>query len=175
MAVNNTEFSTTKQENVLLECIAPSRPFKPRTREFYRTIGAIVLLIAVILLFIREILLIGVVVATLFMFYVLSSVPPEKMKHKITPLGIETGTYFHRWEMLYEFWFDEKYGERMVVIRTLIGFPSHLIILLGDISPDRVRKLLSDKLPFRERPEKTWLDRAADWLGKNIPLEKASS
>lgn len=169
------EVTNTKQENVLLEWIAPSRPFKPRTREFYRTIGAIVLLIAVILLFIREILLIGVVVATLFMFYVLSSVPPEKMKHKITTLGIETGTYFHRWETLYEFWFDEKYGERMVVVRTLMGFPTHLIILLGDVSSDKVHRLLSDKLPFRERPEKTWLDRASDWLAKNIPLEKASS
>lgn len=174
MATPGVEVST-KQENVLLEWISPSRPFKPRTREFYRTIGAIVLLIAVILLFIREFLLIGVVVATLFMFYVLSSVPPEKIKHKVTILGIESGTYFHRWEVLNEFWFDEKYGERMVVVRTLLGFPSHLHMLLGDVSAEKVRKLLSDKLPFREQVEKTWLDRSSDWLAKNVPLEKASS
>ena len=163
------------EDNILLEWSSPSRPFKPRTREFYRTIGSLIFLVAVILFFIREFMLIGVIIATLFMFYVLSSVPPEKIKHRITALGVESGSYFHRWEELYEFWFEERMGSELIVVRTLLGFPTHLQLLLGDMSKDKIKKVLADKIPFRERVEPTFLDKASRWLSKNIPLEKASS
>lgn len=164
-----------KEENILLEWSSSSWPFKKRTREFYRTVGALIFLLSVILFFFQEFLLIGLILATFFAFYVLSSVPPEQMKHKITTLGVETANIFHRWEVLHEFWFDERYGEKIVVIRTLLPFPTHLQMLLGDISPDKIQKALADHLPYKEKIEKTWLDNAAAWLSKNIPLEKASS
>jgi hypothetical protein len=60
--------TSSKQENVLLEWISPSRIFKPRSREFYRTVGSIIFLLAVILVFVREFLLIGVILALFFVF-----------------------------------------------------------------------------------------------------------
>lgn len=167
--------ATSKDEHIQLEWVAPARPFQPRSREFYRTALALIFLIVVVLFFIREFLLIGGVIATFFVFYVLSTVPPEKIRHRITKLGIETGNYFHRWEEFHEFWFDERYGQPMLVVRTLLGFPTHLQLLLDDVNKEKVKRLLLDKIPFKDRVEKTFLDRASEWLTKNIPLEKASS
>lgn len=170
-----TEGAVKKDENILLEWKSSSWPFKKRTREFYRTIGALLFLLSVILFFFQEFLLIGLIVATFFAFYVLSSVPPQEMRHQITTLGIETAGIFHRWEVLHEFWFDERLGERVVVIRTLLPFPTHLQMLLGNVNEDVLKKTLVEHMPFKEKVEKTWLDNASAWLAKNIPLEKASS
>lgn len=163
-----------KEEHVLVEWVAPSRPFKKRSQEFYRTIAAMVFLFAIILFFVREILLIMVILAVCFVAYALYTVPPELIKNKITTLGIQTDEYFHKWEEMYEFWFDEKFGQKMLVVRLLMGFPTHLQLLLGNQNPVEIKKILADKLPYREKPERTFLDNAASWLSSKIPLERAS-
>src|SRR3989344_3962647 len=73
---------------------APLRPFKKRDREYYTTVGAIVFLVAVILFFLKEWLLIGVVVALAFVSYVFASVPPGEDEHMVTNKGIRTGERF---------------------------------------------------------------------------------
>lgn len=166
--------TSLKDETVLLEWSSPARPFQTRSKEFYKTALALVILVAILLFFIGEFMLIGGIFATCFVIYVLSTVPPENIKHKITRLGIETAGHFHKWEEMYEFWFDIRAGQKMVVIRLLLGFPSHLSLLLGDISEEKIHQLLAERLPYREKPERTFLDNASDWLARKIPLEKAT-
>lgn len=166
--------SIPKEENLLLTWESASRPFQPRSKEFYRTAGALVFLVSIILLFIGEFLLIGVILSTFFVIYALSTVPPETIKHKVTNLGIETAGHFHKWEEMYEFWFDEKAGQKMMVVRMLIGFPSHLQLLLGEVTEDKIKRIFSEKIPYREKPEQTFLDRASSWMVKKIPLERTS-
>ena len=169
------EKDTATFENVnLLEWVAPSRPFKKRSQEFYRTVGALALLIIIILFFIREFLLIGVIISVLFVMYVLSTVPPEMIRNRITKLGIETHTHFHKWEELVNFWFDERDGHRMLVIRTILPFPTHLQLMLENVSESDIKKILLEKMPFQEKPERTPLDNAATWLSQKIPLERVS-
>jgi len=163
------------EDNVLLEWVAPSRPFKRQSQEFYRTALAVVFLIVVILFFVREFMLIFVILSILFVVYALFSVPPEHIKNKITSLGVQTDEHFHKWNELVEFWFDEKYGSKMVVIRTYLGFPALLQLLLGNTSPEAVKKLLVEKLPYKEKPERTFLDKAGDWITTKIPLERTTS
>jgi hypothetical protein len=165
----------TASDNVLLEWEAPSRPFKPRSQEFYRTIGAIVFLIVIILFFVREILLIMVVLSLLFVMYVLSSVPPEKIKNKVTTLGVQTGEHFHKWQEMTEFWFDLPYGEEELVVHLAYGFPAHLQLLLGSITREEIKTLLAEQIPFRDTPERTFLDRASEWMVEKIPLERATT
>ena len=169
-----TPQQNSKGNNELLEWMSPSRPFKKRSKEFYKTAGALVFLVVLVLVFIGEFLLIGVILATFFVMYVLSSVPPEPIKNKITTLGIETAGHYHRWEEMSEFWFDAKYGQKMLVVHLLFGFPTHLQLLLGDVSQEKISSLLSDKVPFKETPERTFLDRASEWLAQKIPLERTS-
>jgi len=35
-----------------------------------------------------------------------------------------------------------------------------------------VKELIGDRIPFREQPQKNWVDNAATWLTKKVPLEK---
>lgn len=158
----------------LLSWTADARPFKKLTREQMRTIGAIVFLVVVILFFANEFLLIGAGLAVTFVVFVLYSVPPVTIQNQITHLGVQTGEHFHKWDEMYEFWFDERFGQKMVVIRLLWGFPTHLQLLLGEASADQIKKLLSEKIPFKAKPERTFLDNAASWLQKALPLDKVT-
>ncbi len=161
-----------ERKEVLLSWISPSRLFKKRDPEYFRNIGAIVLLLFVILIFAREFLLIAAVLSIVFFVYVLSTVPPEEVLHKITNLGIDSANHFYRWEQLADFWFEEQWGQNLLVIRPLFG--TRTIILLGNQDRNKVRELVAKYIPYLEKPEKTWVDNAASWLTKKVPLEKPS-
>ena len=159
-----------EQKEVYLSWSSPSRLFKRRDREYFTNVGAIVFLLIIILVFAREFLLIAAVVSIVFLIYVLSTVPPENVEHRITNLGIESAGHFYRWEQLGEFWFEEQWGQVLLKLRPVMG--PHIIILLADQDKAHVRELVAKHIPFREQPEKNWVDNAASWLTKKIPLEK---
>jgi hypothetical protein len=168
--MNATE---TKRREVRLTWNSPSRLFKKRDKEYFTNVGAIVFLLVVILVFAREFLLVAAVVSIVFLIYVLSTVPPEEVTHTITNLGIESVGHFYLWEELEGFWFESQWGQTMLVIKPHIG--TRIIILLGHIDQKKVRELLVEHVPFREQPEKTWVDSAANWLSAKVPLEKPNS
>lgn len=159
-----------KQEEVYLSWISPSRLFKKRDKEYFTNILAIVFLLSIILVFAREFVLIAAVVSIVFLIYVLSTVPPEEVKHKVTSLGIESAGHFYRWEELADFWFEEQWGQTMLVLRPYLF--SRAIVLLGGQDKKKVRDSIAKHIPFKETPEKTWVDNAASWLTQKIPLEK---
>jgi hypothetical protein len=161
------------RQEVLLAWSSPSRLFKKRDKEYFTNIGAIVFLLIIILVFAREFLLIAAVVSIVFLIYVLSTVPPEDVSHRITNLGIESAGHYYRWEELSEFWFEEQWGQLLLVLRPIFG--TRIIILLGVQDKTLVRKLIAQYIPFREKPEKSWVDNASSWLSKKIPLEKPSA
>jgi len=157
----------------LLTWQAPERPFKKHSREYFTTIGAIVLLLAVILLFLKEWLLIAVIIALTFVNYVMATVEPRRVAHRITNRGIITGGKTYRWADLSRFWFTQKWGQKLLQIETNNLWQRRLLILLGKASQKQVKQILSQYLPFEE-PEKTWVDKASEWLSKKIPLEEIS-
>jgi hypothetical protein len=157
-------------EKVFLAWASPSRLFKKRDKEYFTNIAAIVFLLSIILVFAREFVLIAAVISIVFLVYVLSTVPPEEVAQKITNLGIESAGHFYRWEELMEFWFEKQWGQTMLVLRPYLG--PRIIVLLGSQGEEKVRELIAKHIPFREVPDKTWVDNAASWLTKKIPLEK---
>jgi len=168
----NAEITPVRQE-VFLEWTSPSRLFKQRNKEYYTNIGAIVVLLVIILIFAREFLLIAAVLSIVFFIYVLSTVPPEEIIHRITNLGIESAGTFYRWEMLDDFWFEEQWGQVMLVIRPIVGV--RIIMLLSHVSRDQVREILTKHIPYRDKPDKNWVDNVSTWLSQKIPLEKPTS
>ena len=157
-------------ERTLLEWQSAARPFKKRDREIFLTAGAIVALISLILLFVKEFLLVAVILSLYFVFWVLNTVIPEKVSHKITNKGIGTGGKTYKWEELSRFWFTKKWENKILNVETKMRFPGGLLILLGP-EKEKVKKILGKYLTF-EKPEKNWLNGAADWLQKKVPLEK---
>lgn len=164
---------TIKAPEVYLSWSSPSRLFKKRDAEFYKTIGAIVFLLTIILIFASEFVLVLAMLSIVFLVYVLSTVPPENVDHRITNLGIESAGHYYRWEELFEFWFESQWGQTFLVLKPLFG--SRIIILLGVQDKEKVRELLTKHIPFREIPERTWMDNASNWLSSKIPLEHPAS
>src|SRR3989304_9772352 len=82
---------------ILLSWKGPSHPFKKRNKIFYQTVAALTFLLVVIVFFLREFMLIGVILSITFVVYAISSVPPVEVEHKITPLGLENAGRLFRW------------------------------------------------------------------------------
>jgi hypothetical protein len=164
---------TAPKEEIALSWSSPSRLFKRRDKEYFTNIGAIVFLLTVILIFAREFVLVGAVLSIVFLVYVLSTVAPEDVKHSISNLGIESAGHFYRYQELVEFWFEEQWGQTLFILRPIVG--SRIIILLGTMDKKRVQQAVKQYIAFREQPEKSWVDNAASWLSKKVPLEKPPS
>lgn len=159
------------EERLVLEWVAPSRPFKKRDREYYTTIGIIVFLLTLILFFAGQFLLIAVLISLAFVSYVLASVPPEPIHNMITTFGIRTGDQIFYWEELGRFWFSEKYKSDVLHVETARAFPAQLMLLLGDKTKEEVKTAMLKHTVF-EKPAATWLDNAAKWMQEKFPLEK---
>src|SRR4030043_1750648 len=98
------------EERLLYSWSAPIRPFKKRDRDYYTTIASIAFLIIVILFFLKELLLIAVVIAFAFVSYVLAAIPPENIEHQLTNRGVRTGEKLYRWGDMQRYWINEKNG-----------------------------------------------------------------
>ena len=164
----------TKPEplKILIAWKAPVRPFKKRSREYFTTIGAIVFHLIVILLFLQEWFLIVVIMALTFFAYIMAMVEPLEVEHKITNRGIITGGKRYFWPELGRFWFSEKWNQKMLRVENFVGLPRHLILLMGGANEKEIKRILVEYLLF-EKPEKTWVDNASDWLSRRIPLESS--
>ncbi len=156
---------------VLLEWESPSRIFKRLSREKFATIGAIVFLVGIILVFLQEWFLIAVVIALVFFAYILSSVKPENIVHQITNKGVVTGGKNYPWDHLLNFWFEKKEGQEILFLDGVDRFNFRLMILLGEKKSEEIRKILTRYLP-EEKPQKTWIDKAGEWVTRQIPLEE---
>ena len=176
---HNEAHHETHQENhdfdvrTLLSWSAPGRPFTKKGRQFYLSVILILLLFEVILFLFSQYELMLVLVALTFLSLALSSVPPHNFHYKITTEGIKVEDYFYIWSELYDFYFKVIDGTDVLIVRTQAFLPGELKISLGDIPRDHVRKVLVRYLPYREYVHPTFMEKSADWLSHNFPLEKS--
>lgn len=158
-------------EETILTWKSAGRPFKQRNRQFYTTVATIVVLISLILFFAGQMLPIAVVISMAFLYYVLSSVPPQESEKKITTYGIRVDDQLYYWEEMGRFWFDEKYGSPLLQIE-IIRFPGRLTLLLGGLQEKELEEILREVL-IKEKPKDTFFDKAAKWLQEKIPLDNS--
>ncbi len=159
---------------LLLSWKSPSHPFKKRNKIFYQTVAALTFLLVVIVFFLHEFMLIGVILSIAFLVYVLSTVPPVEVEHKITPLGFENAGRLFHWMELYSFWFEEKWGYKILVITTRLPFPAQVRAVVHEVTEEKVKEIIGRYLLFLEKPPKSWADSFSDWLSQKIPLEASS-
>jgi len=154
----------------LLEWKAPTRPFKKRSKEFFSTVLTIAALVVTILVFLKEWFAILAVVAFVFLVFVTNKIPPEEVEHKITTRGIVTGENEYRWEQLGRFWFEEKYGQKILCVENFT-FPRLLMMLIDQVDEKKLKETLLSYLP-QENPPQAWVDKASQWLTTKISLEE---
>jgi hypothetical protein len=156
----------------LLEWTAPGRPFKKRTKQYYLTVILIMLLVEIILFLFSEYILMAVVVSLVFVAFTLATIPPRDFHYKISSEGIMIEDKFLLWQELYDFYFKSADGTNTVRIRTQSYFPGELTLTLGSMDEEKIKRAILPYLPFREYIKPTFVEKSADWLSKNFPLEK---
>lgn len=171
-AVNNSplEVIASKELKVLYSWKAPARLFKKRDKEFWITVLSIVFLIGLILIFVKEWFLIAAIISLVFVYYVLSTVEPEEIEHKITNRGLIFAGQNYPWENISQFWFSEKYKQKIINFQLREGLPARITVLLGQADEKKLKELLLKFLIEEEVPP-NFLDKASDWLAKKVPLE----
>jgi hypothetical protein len=157
----------------LLSWSAPGRPFKRKGKQFFLSVILILLFVEVILFLFGQFELMLVLIALTFLSFALSVVPPHDFHYKITTEGIKVEDYFYIWSELYDFYFKKMDGVDVLIVRTQTFFPGELKISMGSITRDHLRKTLVNFLPYREFVKPTFMEKSADWLSSNFPLEKA--
>jgi hypothetical protein len=166
-----TEEQKATIENAPLEWTAPGRPFKKRSKQFYLTALLIMLLVEVILFLFSQYLLMVVVVSLVFVGFVLASVPPKDFHYRISDEGVMIEDGFYIWRELYDFYFKNRDGIKTLHLGTHAFLPGELIVTLGDMNEEQVKNALLPYLPYREYVKPTFVEKSADWLTKNFPLE----
>ena len=156
----------------ILSWRAPGRPYKKRKKEFYLTGALIALLLSVIAFLFSQYMLILVVWSLVFVGFALSLIPPRDFHYKISTEGITLEDHYYLWQELYDFYFRKISGVDTLHIRTQAYFPGEVIITLGDLSRDHVKRALLPFLPFREYVKPNLAEKTGDWLYKNFPLER---
>lgn len=156
----------------LLVWTAPGRPYRKRKRQYFLTILLIATLICLILFLFAQYLLMIVVASLVFVSFALAIVPPHDFHYKISTEGITVEDHFFLWQELYDFYFKKREHLQVLHIRTHAFIPGELTIVLGSMSVDHVKSVLLPYLPYRETIQSTVMEKSADWLARNFPLEK---
>ncbi|KKS95655.1 MAG: hypothetical protein UV73_C0015G0030 [Candidatus Gottesmanbacteria bacterium GW2011_GWA2_43_14] len=159
---------------VLFSWKSASHPYKKRSRVFYQTIAAFSFLMIVIVFFLHEFLLIGVILSIAFVVYVISSVPPIEIEHKILPIGFDNVGRVFRWEELNSFWFDRRWNQDIMVIQTHYPLQPQLQAVIDSDMRDKLKNLMGKYLLYVEKPPKTAFDKLSEWMMNKLPLESAS-
>jgi hypothetical protein len=162
--------ATHAEEPNSIEWVAPGRPFQKKGKQYYLTALLIMLLVEIILFLFSQYMLMVVVLSLVFVGFALATVPPKDFHYRISSEGVMIEDTFFLWKELYDFYF-KKEGTETLHVRTQAYLPGELILTLGDMDKEKVKKALLPYLPFREYVKPSFMEKSGDWLAKNFPLE----
>src|SRR3989344_1829867 len=125
---------------------SPVHIYRPRSRKYFTKVALYALIFILAAIALSEFFLVGVIIAVVFVAYVLATAIPETAEHKINNMGIISGGKVFLWEDLDSFWFDKKGDERLLMVQTELHFPTRLIILLSTVSDRTLLDILENHL-----------------------------
>lgn len=165
-----------REVKTLFSWEASGRPFKKRTKNYYMSSILLGFLLSIIALLFHQVILILVIASFLFVAFALNTIPPKDFHYKISTEGITIEDHFFLWQELYDFYFKKRFDTIEILhIRTRTFLPGEITLTLKDEDKEMVKAILLHFLPYRELITPTFIDKAADWLNKNFPLEEPLS
>ena len=159
------------EEKVLFSWEAPERAYQKKDRDFWITVVSILILVSVILFLVKEFFLIVSLISALFLYYVLSTVPPQNIKYKITNRGVYYGDGRYQWDMFDRFWFKKSLSNELVHFETVLRFPRQISLVINTEDKDKIKEIIIKRLPMiDESPNFT--DKLTKKVVSWLPLEK---
>jgi len=153
-------------EKELFSWRAPARPFKKRGKEFWTKIIISASLFSVIVYLAEGAMPVILIIAVIFLFYIMSNVEPEEIGYKITNRGIKIADKLTDMALLNRFWFTKRLGTELLVFE-ILTIPGRLEVVINSKDQEKIRKVLSTYITEEEVPP-TNTDRLASWFSKNF-------
>lgn len=153
-------------EKILFTWKAQSRPFKKRSKEFWVRTIAVASVLGFILYIIEGSMPVILLIAILFLFFILSTVEPEQIEYKITTYGLRVADKLNEWDFFTNFWFSQRMGSDMITFATT-GLTGRLELI---INPKDKTKLQSEIAKYiqQEVPTPSSVDKASGWISKRF-------
>jgi hypothetical protein len=159
-----------ESERDLVTWTAPARPFQRHNKQFYTTVFAIAGIISLVLFLAEGIMPVVLVVALVFLFYVLSTVQPENIEYKITTRGVKIADKLTVWQTMTRFWFVKRSGSDVLAFETSL-IPGRIEIVINQSIKDDLKKEISAYIPYEEVPA-SGFDKVTDWVTAKLPGNK---
>ena len=160
-------FKKPELEKDLVVWNAPSRPFKRRDKQFYLTTISIAGIVCLILFLAEGAMPVILIISLIFLYYVMSTVPPEVIEYKVTNKGIKVLGRRADWENLGRFWFVKRYDNELLVVETNF-IPNRMEVVIDSNQKEKIQKELSEYLVHEEISPSN-LDKAIEWFSKKLP------
>jgi len=157
-------------EKSLYSWNAPARPFKRRGRDFWVTAIAISVVVGLILFAVEGFMPVILLIALVFLFYVMNSVKPEDIEYKVTNYGISMAGKVTEWDRVTRFWFSNRFDNKLLIFEAL-SLAGRLELVVNDADIEKLRDVLSKYLTEEEAPP-SYLDKTANWFSKKLPGNK---
>lgn len=157
-------------ERDLVVWSGPARPFKRRDRQFYVTVFAMAGIVGLVLFFAEGVMPVILIISLVFLYYVLSTVPPEDVEYKITSKGIKIAGKLTEWQYLTRFWFSKRFETELLIFESLL-IPGRIEFVIKADLKEKLRKEISAYIPYEEVPA-SGLDRVTAWFAKILPGNK---
>ncbi len=153
-------------EKDLFAWSAPSRSFNQKGREFWVKVIAVASIFGFIIFIVEGAMPILLMIALIFLFYVLSTVRPENIDYRISNLGVKIGESRTDWNMITRFWFLKRANDEILVF-DLTALPGRLEYVYIAKDQQKIREILKKYIPEEETPE-TKMDKASEWLSSKL-------
>ncbi len=150
------------------------RPFKKRNREFWLTAIAILILVSVLFVYMKEFLLIMSLFSALFLFYAMSTVEPHRIKYRLTNRGIYWGDSRMEWDLLKRFWIKNSLDSEVIYFETHLRFPRQVSMVINKEDKEELKKIIARRIPCLD-DSPVFVDKIANWASKKFPLETKKS
>jgi len=115
--------------------------------------------------------LIIALISALFLYYVLSTVPPQNIKYKITSRGIYFGESRYEWELLTRFWFKSSLDSEMIHFETALRFPRQVSLVINAEDKEKIKAIVVKKLPLIDESP-NFVDKLTKKTLSWMPLER---
>jgi len=156
-----------ESERDLVVWTAPARPFKRYGRKFYVTVFSIVGILSIILFIAEGAMPVVLLISLIFLFYVLSTVPPENVEYKITNKGVKISGKETPWQNMQRFCFMSK-SESEVLVFDTISLPGRMELVITPEVKDNLKREISAYVPYEEM-QPSALDKVVSWVVKKLP------
>ncbi len=154
-------------ERDLVTWTSSARPFKRRDRQFFVTTFAIAGIVGLVLFLAEGVMPVLLIVSLVFLYYVLSTVEPEKVEYKVTTKGIKIAEKRTEWQFLSRFFFSKRLDSDLMIIET-VNIPGRIEFVINESIKENLKKEVSAYIPYEEIPI-SGLDKFVNWFAQKLP------